>query len=40
MWNANESSAQAGNNGGVRVLLYEGARQFHIQVPDEREHLF
>jgi hypothetical protein len=37
IWNCDESGAQAGRNGGGRVLAKMGARSVHLVIPKERE---
>jgi hypothetical protein len=39
IWNCDESGAQAGRNGGGRVLAKTGARSVHSIIPKEREWL-
>jgi hypothetical protein len=39
IWNCDESGAQAGRNGGGRVLAKTGARSVHSVIPKEREWL-
>jgi hypothetical protein len=39
IWNADESGAQAGRNGGGMVIARTGARNIHSIIPDQREWL-
>jgi len=39
IWNADKSRAQAGKNGGARVLAHTGVRNVHIITPNECKHL-
>jgi hypothetical protein len=39
IWNCDESGAQAGRNGGARVLAKKGVRSVHSIIPKEREWL-
>jgi hypothetical protein len=39
IWNCDESGAQAGRNGGARVLAKTGVRNVHSIIPKEREWL-